>query len=53
MKVFLVLEDFEYEGFEIAGIYSNRLAAKKKMELLLKDEPSWQIRLEEMELLDE
>lgn len=53
MKIFLVLEDFGHEGFEIAGIYSNRQAAKKKMDDLLAGQPSWQIRLEETELLDE
>lgn len=53
MKVFLVLEDFGYEGFDIAAVYTNRAAAKEKVKILESDNPSWNIRIEEKDLLDE
>lgn len=52
MNIFLVVEDFSYEGFEIDSIYSNRAAAKER-QAKLKASVSWPVDIMTFELLDE
>lgn len=50
MKVFLVLEDFAYEGYEVDSVWENRLGAKKRKAELEAGDISWTIEIKEMEL---
>lgn len=50
MKVFLVIEDFGYEGIEIDSIWDNRLAAKKRKTEIEASDISWEVRIEDWEV---
>jgi hypothetical protein len=50
MKVFLVLEAFDYEGFEVDSVWSNRSGAKKRKAELEAGDISWTIEIMEKEL---